>query len=70
MTNDALLQAWLMAERDAVQAELGVAQLGQAAAAPQVAALLGQANEKRAKADALFRDFYKRTGKPPAQPGD
>jgi ferritin-like protein len=65
---NALVQQWLIAEREAVQAEMQIANLGQGAADPRTGALYSDAREKRMKADALFHEVYKRTGKPPAQP--
>lgn len=56
MTVDLQVQEWLQAERDAETAEAKVAQLGQGAADPRVAALFKEAFDLRQKADALFAD--------------
>jgi adenylosuccinate lyase len=59
MTHDERTQAWLAAERAAVQAEQDVAAIGQAAADPRVAALFEQAKRLRAEADRLFKELRK-----------
>lgn len=55
MTQDQLLHDWLAAERAAVEAELAVAQVGQAGSDPAAAHLFGRAAQLRAEADRLFR---------------
>jgi len=57
MTHDERTQAWLAAERAAVEAEQAVAAIGQAAADPRVAALLEQARLLRVEADRQFKEL-------------
>ena len=59
MTIDERYRAWLEAEREAVEAELRIAQLGQAAADPAAAALCQRAKELRDKADLMFKEIYR-----------
>ena len=55
MSRDELLDQWVAAEVAAVNAELAVAKMGQAASDPAVAEMLQRAAELRAEADRLFR---------------
>ena len=48
---------WAAAERAAVEAEMKVAAIGQAAADPRVASLLKEAANLRAEADRLLREL-------------
>jgi hypothetical protein len=56
MTDDELKRTWAAAERAAVEAELKVAKVGQAAQDPRVAEMFRQAGELRAEADRLLRE--------------
>jgi len=65
-THDERSNAWLAAERAAVEAEQAVAAIGQAAADPRVAALFAQARQLRAEADRLFNELREQAqGKDP-----
>ena len=55
VSRDEALDRWLAAEREAVAAELELAQVGQAASDPRVAELAKRAADLRAEADRLFR---------------
>jgi hypothetical protein len=55
VSRDELLGAWLAAEREAAQAELEIAELGQLGADPAVAERFKRAAELRAEADRLLR---------------
>jgi hypothetical protein len=68
MTDDDVLKGWLLAEREAVSAEMAVSALGQGAADPRAAALYAEAREKRKKADELFQEVYSEVGKPSVPP--
>jgi hypothetical protein len=60
VSRDELLDTWLAAERVAVAAELEVAQIGQVASDPAMAAKFMRVGELRAEADRLFRLLPKR----------
>jgi hypothetical protein len=57
MTTDELRSRWAEAERIALEAEMKVAAVGQAAADPRVAALFKSAADLRAAADQLLREL-------------
>jgi hypothetical protein len=54
VSRDDLMAAWLAAEREAVEAELEIAKLGQLGADPAVAEVFKRAADLRAEADRLF----------------
>jgi hypothetical protein len=57
MTQDERTNAWLAAERAAVDAEKAIANMGQAAPDPRVAALYAEAARLRDEADRLFGEL-------------
>jgi len=57
MTHDERTSAWLAAERAATEAEKAIADIGQAAADPRVAALCAKATQLREQADRLFKEL-------------
>lgn len=59
MTRSEARRRWAAAERAAVEAEMKVAAIGQAAADPRMALLLGEASGLRAEADRLLRELVR-----------
>ena len=57
MTTGELKRRWAAAEQAAIQAEMKVKAIGQAAAHPAVADLLKQAAQLREQADSLLREL-------------
>lgn len=59
MTTEDARKKWEIADRAAVEAEMKVAAIGQAAQDPRVAELFRMAGELRAEADRLLRELLK-----------